>query len=143
MKIVKSPKVKHDLSPIKFAYGFIQTKAKRWGKSPLNGVTVHVTNTNCGGRNYCGRAFRTRDEVLIRVGQQLPAHLHVYPLFKGMPQFWLWGGAESIVYIAAHELGHLIRSGHGRVEEIACCKLGYEAVEAWRNRQYEHPDCLI
>ena len=142
LKIKKSPNVKHDLRGVKFAYQFARARAQSWGKK-LDGCEARITSTNCGYWGFCGRAWKYQRRVLLRLGKHLPPHLHVYPRFKEMPTFWLWGGDESIVYLAAHEFGHLIGWGHGKHAEIAACKFGYEAVEAWRSEQYDHPACLI
>ena len=60
-----------------------------------------------------------------------------------MPTFDMAGGIESIIYLAAHEFGHLLGWPGDKAGETACCKFGYAAAEAWRERQYDDPACLI
>lgn len=142
MKLKVSRNVKHSMEPVRFAYGFAQARARSWGKK-LNGVGVRVTSMTQYDRGYSGRAFLRSERILVRLAPVLAPHEHRYPKFQDMPTFRMWGQHESIVYIAAHEFGHIIGYGSGKAAEIACCKFGYEAVQAWRDRQYEHPACII
>lgn len=145
MRISISKAVSHDVRvPVRFAFNFAAKRAKQLGKK-FN-PHVNVTSCNADGRcfrGYWGRAFTHRNEVLLRFGSRLPAHEHRYARYQDMPTFELAGGCESIVYLAAHEFGHILGWPGDKCGEIACCKFGYAAVVAWREQQYEHPACLI
>lgn len=112
MRIQESKSVPHDMRPVKFAYRFAQRRAIKFGRK-LKDTLVRVNLTNCGGRGYGGHAKPWRNEVLLRFGKRLPAHVHEYARFSNMPTFWISGREESIVYLAAHEFGHLIGWGRG------------------------------
>ncbi len=129
-------------SAIQFAYDFAQADAKARGKS-IAGAKVKVTSMTTDGRGYCGRAWIKSRKVLLRFAPKLPPHVHRYAKFNEMPCFELSGGIESMIYVAAHEFKHLQGVKGDKVGEKICCKFGYAAVEAWRNRQYESPACLI
>jgi hypothetical protein len=152
MRVKKSDKVE---VPIEGALVFAESMAKRqlrsWGFSNWR-VKVRVTSANWDpmwqGRGYSGRAWRWsrgRGRVLIRISPKHidTAHVHVYPKFQNMPAFTIWNRFESMVYIAAHEFGHIMGYDGTKDGEAACCRFGYAAVEAWRDRQCDHPACLI
>jgi len=146
MKLKISNNIGRNIRPaVEFAFKFAQAKARSLGKS-IASVKVEATSCNADGfsfRGYWGRAWRRDMRVLLRIADVLPPHQHRYAKFQDMPTFEIGGGDESIVYLAAHEFGHLIGWSGDKAGEIACCKFGYAAVEAWRDRQYEHPACLI
>ena len=146
MKIKISKAVSRDVRPaIEFAFKFAQAKAKSLGKNIAKAQAV-VTSCNSDGncfRGYWGRAWPGQMRVLLRIGPLLPPHQHRYAKFQNMPCFDMAGGDESVVYLAAHEFGHLIGWAGDKAGEISCCKFGYAAVEAWRDRQYQCPACLI
>lgn len=143
MKWNISKNVKHNLAPAEFAYEYAKSFAKKMGL-PWK-VRVKVTNMTSDGRGYCGRACgdKGNGRILVRLADKLPNHVHRYNAFADMPSRYLSGQSESIVYIFAHEFGHIIGYGSGKAAEIACCKFGYAAVDAWRERQYNDPACLI
>jgi hypothetical protein len=140
LKLKVSSRVKHDLRGVHFAYNFAKQRAKQFGKT-LNGATARIIRSGCGA--YYGKAWQYRNVVKLAFPDKLPPILERYPRFSDMPSFWLWGGSESIVYLAAHEFGHLVYAGHGKVAERAVSYFGFEAVRAWRDEQYNHPACLI
>jgi hypothetical protein len=142
MKLTVSRNVHHSLEGVKFAYRFVQANARQHGKK-LSKVRFDITSMTCGGQGYCGRAYPWRNRVLLRFAPQLPRHVHQYPYYQDMPAFELEGGIESIIYLTAHELGHLIGFPGGKHGEKLACNLGYKAVEAWRDRQYADPAILI
>lgn len=143
MRINFSSNVGRDWTPeISFAFEFAKAKAKSLGKQ-FN-PAIQVTSCTDRGRGYRGRAFLYgRSRVLLRLAKELPPHRHRYARYSDMPCFDLAGGSESVVYLAAHEFGHIIGWPGDKAGETACCKFGYSAVEAWRERQYEHPACMI
>lgn len=151
MRLTVSKVVAHDVQgPFQFAEGFAKAKLHSLGYNRWD-TKVKVsrrTYASAGWRGYDGRARRTSKvrglgRVFIFLADNLPPHEHVYPRFKDMPIFTLWNKTESLIYIAAHEFGHIVGWPGGKDGEIACCKFGYAAVQAWRDRQYEHPACLI
>lgn len=106
--------------------------------------TAHVPDN----KGYWGRACspgnaRGKGWVKLYVCQHLPPHAHEYVRYKGMPNFYIAGGLESIVYLAAHEFGHIIGWDGDKAGETSCCWFGYEAVMAWRERENLSPACLI
>lgn len=129
------------IAPIAFAFQFAQARAKSLGKR-FN-PSIQVTACRLWDRGYRGRASRGRNRVLLRFARRLPAHTHKYARYANMPCFDLAGGSESVVYLAAHEFGHIIGYPGDKTGEIAACKFGYAAVEAYREQQYLSPACLI
>lgn len=136
-----SKNVKHDMAPAWFAYEFAKAQAKAWGL-PWKCSAI-VTSLAQWDRGYGGRAWPWRKKILVRLAPKLNPHVHIYPKFADMPAKYLAGGAESIVYIFAHEFRHILGGGSGKAAEIAACNFGYAAVEAWREQQYNCPTCLI
>lgn len=131
-------------SYIKFAERFARMRLRRWGyKNPWS-VTMKLGLSDCG-RGYSGRAWGRRGTGVakVKLANRIEPHVHVYPRFQNMPTFTLWNRAEAVVYIVAHELGHIIAPWRNKDGERACCLFGYEAVQAFRDRQYDHPACLI
>jgi hypothetical protein len=154
MKLQISKNVVHSCEPsIKFAYQFTQAACRRMGKKPISKTTVQVragrsypaswTERGQSPRGYWGRAYKGRNLVILHLCPSLPPHVHEYARYKNMPNFVINGGSESIVYLAAHEFGHILGWPGDKAGEIACCKFGYEAVMAWRERQYSCPTALI
>lgn len=145
MKLKISKNVSRNVeSEIQFAFEFAARRAKRLGKN-ISKTTIEVTRGASGAcfRGYWGRAFQRQGRILMRFADKLPPHRHEYARFQNMPTFEMAGGSESVVYLAAHELGHILGWGGDKIGEIACCKFGYEAVMEWRDQQYNSPACLI
>lgn len=147
MRLKVSNTVKHNpREPFQFAADFAARRLRELGYPWLN-VTVNCKWTRLKGRGYSGNALMTRrrghGRITIRLGDELPPHEHRYARFKDMPSFTIWNKIESMVYIAAHEFGHIMGWPGGKDGEISCCKFGYAAVQAYRERQYESPACII
>lgn len=144
MTIKVSKAVKREVTvPVRFAYEFAQRRAQSLGKSIAKAQVRVLPYRLDSVRGYRGRAGMSSKRVLLRFSQNLPGHLHTYARYKNMPTFWLGGGDESVVYVAAHEFGHLIGWPGDKAGEAACCRFGYSAVQAWRDRELESPACLI
>lgn len=135
---------------IRFAESFARNRLRYWGYKQKWNITVSVKRYRnpWGIRGYAGSAYspcKGSGVVRLRlaVAQQMLPHEHEYARFKNMPAFTLWNRIESTVYIAAHEFAHIIGFDGDKQGEIGACKFGYEAVIAWRDRQYDHPACII
>jgi len=137
------PAVKHDLTPAVFAWEFVKARAKHFGL-PWK-VSVSLGNTEISGRWY-GHAYGRggRGKIKCWINHKLPISERQDPRYKkDQPWHLLWGNAETICYLFAHEFGHVLGYGGDKAGEMSCNNLGWEAVQAWRGRQYDHPACLI
>jgi len=140
-----SPAVKHNLASAQFAYGFVRAFAKRLGLRWR--VRVFIQSCKRSGCWY-GHAYgrRGRGRIVCRVNHSLPVMEHRewrYRDKEAQPSHILWGAPETICFLLAHELGHIVGYGGDKAGEMACNRLAREAVDAWREVQYEHPACLI
>lgn len=134
--------VTHDLQSAVFAWDYARARAKQFGLRWK--VSVYLGHTSIEARWY-GHAYGSRGNGSIHcwVNGNLPIIEHADRRFKNQPAFVLWGAEETIAFLIAHELGHVIGYGGGRAGEMACNKFGFEVVQAWRARQYADPACLI
>lgn len=105
-------------------------------------ITLWVRHTRVRGL-YAGCATYGGGIVILRFNSVLPPVWHYYAgnrarqLEVGFP---LWGGEETALYTVAHELCHAL---YGLRNEVTCDQFAYQVVQAWRDRQFENPACLI
>lgn len=141
-KIEKS--VHHSPEPALFAWEFAKKRARSLGLKWK--CRVRWGYTSYPGRWYghaCGK--RGCGHVRLWINSQIPHQQMFDRRFKrlGQFEFMLQGTTETIVFLFAHEFGHIIGYGGDRAGEFACNNFGYDCVLAWRARECEHPACNI
>lgn len=139
------PGFKHNLEPAVFAFDYARRRAKSLGLKWRVRVKVGVCKYPGWWRGHAG-GRRGIGQIWIAMNHKLNGPcIHVDRRYsaKNQPGHYLWGIPDTMCYLMAHECGHVIGYGGDKYGEMACNKFGEECVQAWRDRQYQHPTCLI
>jgi hypothetical protein len=107
--------------------------------------------TICNSYMRCGRATRNtgkilRGRVLLRVGNHAKTYLEKYLRYQhraDCPAMIIEGKLETLVHLAAHELGHAICGFRGDMTgEYQCERFAARCLNKWRE-QMQDPACMI
>lgn len=133
---------RHDLEPAWFAYQYSKTFAKGLGLRFKARVRVGVCKYTGWWRGHAW-GKRGRGHIWIAMNHKIDPHESIDKRFANQPGYWLFGIQDTMCFLMAHECGHVIGYGGDKAGEMACNSLGYRAVQAWRERECEHPACMI
>jgi hypothetical protein len=113
--------------------------------------TMLFKMTACNNSRRCGRATRNtgkiwRSRVLLRVGNHVETYIEKYLRYRhraDCPVMLVEGKLETLVHLAAHELGHAVCGFEGDLTgEYQCERFAARCMDKWRDRMQD-PACMI